>query len=803
MPVTLRKRPQCHYCGKRLNTAKREGDRIPCDYCLADNYLDANNNILDVPDIAVNSRNIQSQLNEIESESDVFCRTCLTNQAFYVQALSNYLPDEKDPRYQRLLKALPEYEKNLELRYPQCCNQCEPRVAARIQEANYMAKSDHLRRVLHRKHDRSRVAQLRFRRLLISAAGIGYTLSLLIQLFWHALASQVNSQYIVPGITPAQCLQYWPIPSQCTNYIASFLPMSLLLGLLCIWWNPKWQHRLAGKEGRLTGLSKYYQTQFLLLIIRFAAWAVIQDLPALQDCASAVHTVLLVLLSTTTIYALTSTVKVDPTPLVDWQKVQAPLVRPDQFRPPQAIPSPPSSQGTTDFNIANFAAPPSAMYEPWKPPTPPTEDDGMDWAPSTHDFNPQPRLPRAKFEQKNPFYGTLPAAPVRGSLNPKAVPPPAHRKALGLPPGFFGLSKSRTIDQQAPPSQLDPRDTFAPPRFFPDKQETDTGLENIFDKMFSVQDNVDLSTPSRDRPPVSKNIFEQQGPNHKRKQTSAWLSRHQHHEQTQPLARMVLSSTIIIVLAITVSVLCTHQLRHDAPTRKPLQILPYTAAISVAHLFEEAIYTSQIEVGGLVVSLFKICLAVVTFMTIPQNSSNLISVWNKGVIGAIVVYMVEEIYHLCQLQSTKRSYQPPLPANTFGGSAGERTPHHETQYIEETITSHPSPEQPRQYAPPTHMTGSPFSNRDFGTVRKRDSDESIGSVSSINTTSTASGWKTPQNTGRTFDWQSNDRTRSGRRISTIASPFGGLSLGNDFGSGANIAGPRNRQTPAGGSGRHR
>lgn len=804
MPVTLRKRPQCHYCGKRLNTAKREEGRIPCDQCSADNYLDSNNNILDVPDTAVNRRSAQSQLVEIESESDVFCKTCLTNQAFYVQALSNYLPDESDSQYQRLLDGLPEYEKSLELRYPQCCTQCEPRAAARIQQANYMAKSDHLRRILHKQHDRTRSARLRFRRLLISAAGLGYAASLLLQLCWHALASQANSQHIIPGITPVQCFRYWPVPSQCTHYVASFVPISLLLGLLCIWWNPKWQYRLSGRDGRLIGLTKFYQMQFLILILRFAAWAIIQDLPAIQDRTNAVHTVAFVILSTVSVYVLTSTVKVDTTPLVDWQKVQAPLVRPDQFRPPaQSDLSPPASQSTSTLDIANFAAPPSAMYEPWKPPTPPTEDDGMDWAPSTHDFNPQPRMPKPKFEQKNPFYGTLPAAPVRGSLNPKAPPPPAQKKALGVPPGFFGLSKSKIDDHQVPASQADPRDAFAPPKFFPNKQETDTGLENIFDKMFSVRDSQSVATPGRKHPQQSNDIFGQQKPSLQQQQLSESSVRH-YEKSNQSLARMVLSSTIMIALAITVSVLCTHELRQDAATRRPFQVVPYLASIPVVHVFEEAFYTDRIEITGLVISAFKISMAAIAYTMLPDSNSDLIPIWNKGVIGIIIVFMVEEIYRLCQLQSTELIRQPALYTETVPDNAREQLSRRPPQYIEETTVSHPSPQQPVQYAPPTQILGNAFSNRDFGTVRKRDSDESISSVSSVNTTSTASGWKTPQNTGRTFDWQSSDRTRSGRRSSSgIGLPIGGLSLGNDFGSGANIAGPRTRQTPGGGNGRSR
>lgn len=804
MPVTLRRRLQCHYCGKRLNTAKRVGDRIPCDQCSADNYFDVDHNIIDVPETAVNHPNLRTQLSEIESESDVFCKKCLTNQAFYVQALSNYLPDESDPQYSRLLDELPEYERRLELRYPQCCAECEPRVATRIQEANYMAKSDHLRRVLHRKHDRTRAAQLRFRRFLISTAGIGYAVSLMIQLFWHALASQVNSQYIVPGITPTQCFRYWPVPSQCTNYVSSFLPLSLLIGLLCIWWNPQWQDRLAGREGRLVGLSKYYQIQSLVLVLRFAAWAMIQDLPALQGRAHAVHTVLLILLSTVSVYAITSIVKVDTTPLVDWQQVQAPLVKFDQFRPPsQMVASPPSSQGTSKLNIADFAAPTSTMYEPWKPPTPPTEDDSMDWTPSMHDFNPQPRLPKPKFEQETPFYGTLPAAPVRGSLNPKVAPPPTPRKALGLPPGFFGLSKSQTADRQVVQSQSSAGDAFAPAKFFPDKRETDTGLENIFDKMFFVRDPSETSSTGHKKSSASIDIFSQQRPGLDQRQQLRSSTQDQHGRTVQPLFRMGLSVTIMLALGVIMAILCSLEFLFGAITSSPSTILPYTASIPIVHLLEEMYYTNQIELASLAISMTEISLSAATHVLLPDGGSDLVPVWNKMAIGVICFFMLQEIYHFCQLLSTSASRQLTQVAVPVGDTTSQDTLQQQERRVEEIQLSHPSSQQRPQHAPPTQITGNPFSNKDYSTIRKRDSDESISSVSSVNTTSTASGWKTPQNTSRTFDWQSGSRPTPRHRTSNVSMSLGGLSLGNDFGSGANIAGPRNRQRQGSGNGSYR
>lgn len=801
MPVTLRKRPQCHYCGKRLNTAKRVGNRVPCDQCSADNYFDANNNITDVPEYEVNRLNLHSRVSEVESESDVFCQKCLTNQAFYIQALANYLPDESDAHYEKLFKELPEYKRTLELRYPQCCVECEPKAATRIQEANYMAKSDHLRRVLHRHHDQSRLPRSSFSSLLISAAGLGYGASLGIQLTWHALSSQMDTQHILPGTTPLRCFTQWPIPAQCTHYVASFLPVSLFIGLLCIWWNPKWQSKLQGKEGRLVGLSKYYQIQLALMGLRFFAWAVVQDLPSLRQNVNAVHTVLFVLLSTISVYALVCVVVIDNTPLVDWQRVQPPLVRPDQFRPPtRQLYSPPSSQGVPNFNVADLGSDSTPLYEPWRPPTPPTEDDSMDWTPTAHNFNPQPRPRRQKFEQKNPFYGTLPAAPARGSLNPKAPPPPPPRRALGIPPGFFGLSKSRDGDQAADKPHSTTSDVFAPTKFFPNTREADTGLESIFAKVFSVQDPTEGSVSHNDSLSNALDMSSSPRRDHGQRKRSLSQSQMQTANAAQPPTRIILSCVIAVTLGMIASSILSFQHINGAVTNTPSRVLPYLALVPTVHLLEEFYYTGQIELASMIASAPFLSIAGAGCIYLPQEGSASVRMWNRIAIGTVLVLMAIEVYRLCQLQSA--ALQPPhaSPATSNGEYAPQSNQLSQQQHVEAPVVPHPPP-QP-QALQPRAFRGGPFANTGHGTIRKRDSNESISSVSSINTTSTASGWKTPQTPSRTYDWQQHGMNTARSRGSNSLG-FGSLSLGNDFGSAANIAGPRNRQTPGNGMGRYR
>jgi Ima1 N-terminal domain len=74
----------------------------------------------------------------------LFCRTCQTNQTLYINLLSNYLPDEKDPTYQSLLSQLPDYQTSLDARYPPVCADCIGGVEEEIRKSERRARADAL-----------------------------------------------------------------------------------------------------------------------------------------------------------------------------------------------------------------------------------------------------------------------------------------------------------------------------------------------------------------------------------------------------------------------------------------------------------------------------------------------------------------------------------------------------------------------------------------------------------------------------------------------------------------------------------
>jgi Ima1 N-terminal domain len=380
----------------------------------------------------------QDRPGDLFESNDIFCSTCLKNQRLYIATLNEYLPDPDDPDYEDIAKSIPEYKKTLEQRYPQCCAQCEPRVRGKLQQATYAARSDHMRRMLERSRARRISNRWGWRSLVVSCGGIAYFVSLAIQLVWHGLASQSMD-------TNGTCFQQ-PVPLASVKNVEQYMGLSLALALLSVWWNPKWQYKLKD-EGRLVGLNAYYRLQLVALALRYGAWVLLSERPF--PMTHSVFLVGIVVLSGRALW----TVRVDSTPLVNWEYEQPALVTKTQYVPPQ--------RRQESFAIGNLAPATRPSLQQWRPPTPPSSEDQMDWAPS-YNFDPL-KQPRYRVGP-SPFHSALPA--VAG-------------QSIGLPPGHFDkrdrLPQTKTTES-----------VMAEPKFFP--PDADTGLESIFGQVFSLKD---------------------------------------------------------------------------------------------------------------------------------------------------------------------------------------------------------------------------------------------------------------------------------------------------------------------------
>lgn len=431
---------------------------------------------------------------DYSSQDSIFCSVCLKNQQLYTYNLSQFLPDLDHPDYEKLEAELPAYKKSLEERYPQCCARCEPKVKAKLHQATYNARSDHLRRVLDKSRQRRIASRFGWRSLLVSAAGLGYFLSLAMQLVWHLYGSQVSEKTFMRGFQPIECYKYRPLASQCLDIMESLVGLSLHLGLLCVWWNPLWKQKLSNNEVNLAGLKTYYMVQLVLLGLRFSAWIIMFHVPLSSKTSTMLHACFAVVITVIAGWSVSGIVKVRTLPPINWHDDPAPLLSKNQFVPPAEPPLLQTQQEQDRaFNVQNLAAPARQLYQEWTPPTPPQESaDSMDWTPSQSALQPELKQVRYRSTDPTPFHGTLPALNARGVRKNAGQNQPRPKEALGLPPGFF----DRPAKSALPPRpQASAGEAMAEPRFFAHDKEADTGLESIFGTVFSLQDRS-LDSPS-------------------------------------------------------------------------------------------------------------------------------------------------------------------------------------------------------------------------------------------------------------------------------------------------------------------
>lgn len=72
---------------------------------------------------------------------------------------------------------------------------------------------------------------------------------------------------VVPyGSCLGQCLKRQQPSTACAELFAPATGLAIVVGLMCIWWNPRWHHKLDGKDGRLTGLHTYYNIQVIITL---------------------------------------------------------------------------------------------------------------------------------------------------------------------------------------------------------------------------------------------------------------------------------------------------------------------------------------------------------------------------------------------------------------------------------------------------------------------------------------------------------------------------------------------------------
>lgn len=289
----------------------------------------------------------------------------------------------------------------------------------------------------------------------------------------------------------------------CQMKFAPWAGWAVVLGVASMWWNPQLKHKLNGRRERMIGLGEYYKAQIMILVVRAVAWGSLQDSEKSGLDASMVAAAHLVVLAMTLVVFTISffLVKLDNTPLVNWQMSPKPILRHPEaqqqlqtttpakqdYNTPSKLQSgfPINQLGVSPSRSAITEATPASTYYADTD----DDDDAMDWAPSSNTLQPRftNREIRTDRTSPSPFHGVLPPAPRPPAWNLRNPIRPTIPKALTDPNPFHHRSEVTTQGdtEQKKSSEMN----MAPPRFFPPQDRNDeTGLESLFNAAFSMHD---------------------------------------------------------------------------------------------------------------------------------------------------------------------------------------------------------------------------------------------------------------------------------------------------------------------------
>lgn len=481
------------------------------------------------------------------SGNQLFCSTCLRNQHLYTSSLATFYPEdddtlntEDDPNYEK-------YRRDLELRYPQVCETCEPRVKQQMRQAGYEAKADNLRRIMDRTREfkaNQRARERGWQSSLVYLGSLCYWLSIGGQLVWDFTCAVTLAPFVValnPSSPALSALMRLTV--QVTELQSSLIDPSsvartaLIMGCLSIWWNPKLRMKVVGSHGRLANLAEYYEIQLIFMLIRVIFWSLFKDpsasgIDALKCMAGHLFMMLFTNLVSSIhlywrdwakannlkcVYISRLTIKYEPVFKVDWSDKsweKIPLCSPRTSPQPEDLTfglqlSPkvkrtPNTETRGRIPLEKLSsASTSAAKSPVLATPPPDSCDDMDWTPvKTQVIQPTVSLHQrnrpAAFTGPSPFHGNIPpvSKPLSWDLRTRTAAP----SAAFAPGNPF----HRSPTQNQPPQQLStsPEPVFQPPRFFPQSDyQTDTGLEVMFDRAFSFGPGDNKTHQSREEKP--------------------------------------------------------------------------------------------------------------------------------------------------------------------------------------------------------------------------------------------------------------------------------------------------------------
>lgn len=140
--------------------------------------------------------------------------------------------------------------------------------------------------------DRGGYRRWTWKRLALSIGSVAWHTSIAGQILWNlggALTTVEGDEREDDGLSgdassfiPTCLARSWSSGRTsfvCSRQLDAMAGLALGLGLLSVWWNPRFQERLDRGSGRLLGLTEYYKLQIIFLVLRVGSYVALTRSP--------------------------------------------------------------------------------------------------------------------------------------------------------------------------------------------------------------------------------------------------------------------------------------------------------------------------------------------------------------------------------------------------------------------------------------------------------------------------------------------------------------------------------------------
>ncbi|KAJ3566080.1 hypothetical protein NPX13_g7266 [Xylaria arbuscula] len=404
----------------------------------------------------------------------VFCATCLRNQQILSSSLAQFeWPDDSTRAEQsareRKYWAL---RKDLETRYPQVCDTCLPKVNQKLHQASYMAKTDHLRRMMDRTRSQRTTAKSHGPLDLVDLLGkSSWHAGFVLQAVWHLMMIALYLTEPFASTPPdghglaVALKKFHQMNLLILPHSDQLMRWAISLGMCSFPWNPRFKQSIRGFTTHILGFKQWYSYQLLAFFVRFVAFSIAQYSrshglpPSAQLSAQFIIPLVMIQVyrsSKKAIHTDTSPLFRQPAELVAGPNV-ASVERPKAKEPEDlgSILDEISHSSTTRQNQITSASPEQSfaagMRGTRSPPIPMSQrtngfmqslqqevqyDDEMDWSPSASQHRAFSSYNPYKIKNTNPRFNDTPTEPKPGPIWYKVPPAPTNPAQRSRNPPF-------------------------------------------------------------------------------------------------------------------------------------------------------------------------------------------------------------------------------------------------------------------------------------------------------------------------------------------------------------------------------